>query len=187
MPVSSSTNFNSSGLTSSPIEISLQSRPTKAGSVLFGGGGLSIRLWMADCGRDGCRRARGDPGGPRSVSLKLCLCWWFEADICETRRVFLVEGERDSVLDRGEAVLAPLLEVSDPSRECRRSAMEVKSLQFGGYYLNRLVIKHQDGKCRLFDLLRSSGDGDQIKRGYLSHQSAFVSWIFADIIGLLVS
>jgi hypothetical protein len=88
---------------------------------------------MADCGREGCRRARGDPGGPRSVSLKLCLCWWF-VDICETRSVFLEEDERDSVLDRGEAIAAPLLEVSDPSWECG-SAMEVKILQ-GRYYLN---------------------------------------------------
>lgn len=73
---------------------------------------------MADCGRDGCRRERGEPGGPRSDSLKLCLCWWFP----ETRSWFRVESERDSVLDR-EAMDALLREVSDPSRECKRSAM----------------------------------------------------------------
>lgn len=78
-----------------------------------------MRLWMADCGREGCRRARGEPGGPRSDSLKLCLCWWF----AETRSLFRVEGERDSVLDRGEAMDALLREVSDPSRGWKRSAM----------------------------------------------------------------
>lgn len=78
-----------------------------------------MRLWTADCGRDGCRRARGEPGGPRSDSLKLCLCWWFD----ETRRWFRAEGERDSVLDRGEAMDALLREVSDPWRECKRSAI----------------------------------------------------------------
>lgn len=74
---------------------------------------------MADCGREGCRRARGEPGGPRSDSLKLCLCWWF----AETRSWFRVEGERDSVLDRGEAMDGLFREVSDPSREWKRSAM----------------------------------------------------------------
>jgi hypothetical protein len=174
MPVSSSTNCSSSGLTSSPIEISLQSRPTKAGSVLFGGGGLSIRLWMADWGREGCRRARGDPGGPRRVSLKLCLCWWFEATICETRSVFLVEFEWDSVLDRGEAVFAPLLEVSDPSWECSWSAMEVKCFQFGEYYLAGFIKKMQWRKCCLIYwghqvmLIRLSGVG------YRANQRSFL-------------
>lgn len=74
---------------------------------------------MADCGREGCRRARGEPGGPRSDSLKLCLCWWF----AETRSLFRVEGERDWVLGRGEAMDALLREVSDPSRGWKRSAM----------------------------------------------------------------
>lgn len=43
--------------------------------------------------------------------------------MCEMRSVFRAEEERDSVLDRGEAALASLREVSDPSRECRRSAI----------------------------------------------------------------
>lgn len=71
MPVSNSTNCKSSGLTNSPMEISRQSRPMKAGSTVFGGGGLSIKLWIADCVREGCRRFLGEPGGPRRVSLKL--------------------------------------------------------------------------------------------------------------------
>lgn len=78
---------------------------------------------MADWGREGCRRERGEPGGPRSVSLRLCLCWWVGVVICEMRSVFRAEGERDSVLDRGEAMFASLRDVSDPSRECRRSAI----------------------------------------------------------------
>lgn len=47
--------------------------------------------------------------------------------MCEMRSVFPVEGERDSV-DRGEVVFTPLREVSDPSRECRRSAMNIQRL-----------------------------------------------------------
>jgi hypothetical protein len=43
-PVSNSTNCKSSGLTSSPMQISRQSRPIKAESTVFGGGGLSIKL-----------------------------------------------------------------------------------------------------------------------------------------------
>jgi hypothetical protein len=126
IPVSTSTNLKSSGLTSSPIEISRQSRPANAGFILCGAGGLSIKLCIAACVSEGWRLARGDPGAARRDSLKLCRCWWFEA--WDNRGVRPpIEGGRESTLDRGDAVFEPF-ELSGTSSDC--SAM-VESLIAG--------------------------------------------------------
>lgn len=104
IPVLSSTHLKSSGLTTSPIEICPQSRSTNLGFATFGIGGLSIRLWIAECGNEGCRRERGELG-VRRLSLKLCRWLWFD-ETCERRAggFLCVEDERESVLDCGDAI-----------------------------------------------------------------------------------